>query len=72
MSHSEIILHNVKDLQRIFNLSRSSVYRMIGREGFPASVIVGPADKRGSAARWRSDEVQAYIDTLPREKTIDV
>ena len=72
MSHSEVTLHNVKDLQRIFNLSRSSVYRMIGREGFPSSVIVGPADKRGSAARWRSDEVQAYIDTLPREKTFDV
>lgn len=72
MSHSEIILHNVKDLQRIFNLSRSSIYRLIGREGFPSSVVVGPADKRGSAARWRSDEVQSYIDTLPREKNLDL
>jgi hypothetical protein len=45
---------------------------MIGRDGFPASVVVGPADKRGSAARWRSDEVQAYIEALPREKILDV
>lgn len=70
MSHSEITLYNVKDLQRIFSMSRSSVYRMLDREGFPKPVVVGPSDKRGAAARWRSDEVQAYIDGLPREKTL--
>ncbi|CAB4190054.1 Helix-turn-helix domain containing protein [uncultured Caudovirales phage] len=72
MSHSEIILYSVKDLQRIFSTSRSSVYRLVGQGGFPASVVVGPADKRGAAVRWRSDEIQAYIDTLPREKVLDV
>jgi predicted DNA-binding transcriptional regulator AlpA len=72
MSHSEIILYSVKDLQRIFSTSRSSVYRLVGQSGFPASVVVGPADKRGAAVRWRSDEIQAYIDALPREKVLDV
>lgn len=70
MSHSEVTLHSVKDLQRIFSLSRSSVYRMVERPGFPKPVVVGPSDKRGSAARWRSDEINAYIDTLPRGKDL--
>lgn len=70
MSHSDLVLYSVKDLQRIFSMSRSSVYRMLDREGFPKPVVVGPSDKRGSAARWRSDEVQAYIDALPREKDL--
>jgi len=69
MSHSEMTLYSVKDLQRIFSMSRSSVYRMINREGFPKPVVVGPSDKKGSSARWRSDEMQAYIDALPREKS---
>ena len=70
MSHSDLTLYSVKDLQRIFSMSRSSIYRMIEREGFPKQVVVGPSDKRGSAARWRSDEVQAYIESLPREKDL--
>lgn len=70
MSHSDITLHSVKDLQRIFSLSRSSVYRMVERPGFPKPVVVGPADRRGSAARWRSDEINAYIDALPRGKDL--
>lgn len=70
MSHSDFMLYSVKDLQRIFSMSRSSVYRMLDREGFPKPVVVGPSDKRGSSARWRSDEVQAYIDALPREKDL--
>lgn len=70
MSHSDLLLYSVKDLQRIFSMSRSSVYRMIDREGFPKPVVVGPSDKRGAAARWRSDEIQAYIDTLPRGKDL--
>jgi len=70
MSHSDLLLYSVKDLQRIFSMSRSSVYRMLDREGFPKPVVVGPSDKRGSSARWRSDEVQAYIDALPREKDL--
>ena len=69
MSHSEITLYSVKDLQRIFSMSRSSVYRMLDRDGFPKPVVVGPSDKKNASARWRSDEVQAYIESLPREKT---
>lgn len=70
MSHSDIILYSVKDLQRIFSLSRSSIYRMLERPEFPRPVVVGPVDKQNAAARWRSDEIQGYIDRLPREKDI--
>jgi predicted DNA-binding transcriptional regulator AlpA len=72
MSHFEITLYSVKDLQRIFSASRSSIYRWVGQEGFPSPIVVGPAEKRGSTVRWRSDEIQAYIDALPREKILDV
>lgn len=69
MSHSDLTLYASKDLQRIFGLSRSSLYRMVNREGFPKPVVLGPIDSRGAAIRWRSDEVHAFIETLPREKT---
>lgn len=70
MSHSDITLYSVKDLQRIFSLSRSSIYRMLERPEFPRPVVVGPSDKKNSASRWRSDEVQDYINQLPREKDV--
>lgn len=69
MSHSDLILYATKDLQRIFGLSRSSLYRMVQREDFPKPVVVGPIDLPKAAIRWRSDEVHAFIETLPREKT---
>ncbi len=69
MSHSDLVLYTSKDLQRLFALSRSSLYRMLNREDFPKPVVLGPADSRGASIRWRSDEVHAYIETLPREKT---
>jgi predicted DNA-binding transcriptional regulator AlpA len=69
MSHSDLVLYTAKDLQRLFGMSRSSLYRMLNRENFPKPVVLGPADSRGGAIRWRSDEVHAYIETLPREKS---
>lgn len=74
MSHSNptsFHLLTVKDLQSILSLSRSSVYRFIEREGFPKPVVLGPTDSRGSAVRWRSDEVEAYLNTLPRGKNLE-
>lgn len=70
MSHSDLILYSTKDLQRLFGMSRSSLYRMLNRENFPKPVVLGPAESRGASIRWRSDEVHAFIDTLPREKTV--
>ena len=74
MSHSnptKYHLLTVKDLQGILGLSRSSVYRFIEREGFPKPVVLGPADSRGASIRWRSDEIEAYLDTLPRGKSLE-
>ena len=68
MSHSDFTLYASKDLQRIFGLSRSSLYRMVHREDFPKPVVLGPVDSRGAAIRWKSDEVHAFIETLPRGK----
>ena len=69
MSHSEVTLYSIKDLQRVFGVSRSSMYRMSNREDFPKPVVLGPTDSRGASIRWRSDEINAFIDTLPREKS---
>lgn len=74
MSHSNPTsykLLTVKDLQAILGLSRSSVYRLIEREDFPKPVVLGPADSRGAAIRWRSNEIEAYIDSLPRGKSLE-
>jgi predicted DNA-binding transcriptional regulator AlpA len=70
MSHSDYTLLSVKDLQALFSMSRSSVYRMLERPGFPKPFVLGPTDQKGSSSRWRSDEVRAYIETLPREKSL--
>ncbi len=72
MSHSNVTLYSIKDLQELFSLSRSTIYRIINREEFPRPVVLGPADKKNGSIRWRSDEVQQYITTLPREKSLDV
>lgn len=71
MSHSDqsFKLLSTKDLQEMLCVGRSSIYRLAAREDFPKPVILGPADRKGSAARWRLDEIQAWIENLPREKT---
>lgn len=78
MSHSEdpktsaeLRLFTVKDLQVIFRLSRSSIYRLIQRDEFPKPVVIGPADKKSSSIRWREDEINAFIDNLPRGKVLE-
>lgn len=75
MSHSNQTTYQlltVKDLQVILGLSRSSVYRLVDREEFPKPVVLGPADSRGASIRWRSDEIESYINTLPRGKRLEV
>lgn len=74
MSHSNLTSYHlltVKDLQGILGLSRSSVYRLTAREEFPKPVVLGPEDSRGAAIRWRSDEIEAYINSLPRGKSLE-
>ena len=41
--------------------SRSTVYKWIADMGFPRPVRAG-----ARASRWREEEIQAWIDNLPR------
>jgi prophage regulatory protein len=47
----------------ITGLSRSSIYRLEALGQFPLRVKLSE-----SASGWRSDEIQAWIDSRPRAK----
>lgn len=50
----------IRDVSRKTSLSRVSIYRRMADSGFPRPVRVSP----GRVA-WRSDQVQAWIDSRP-------
>lgn len=54
-------LLKLKDVMRIANVGKTSVYRLMAEERFPKPVRVGP-----SGVRWRATEVQQWIDRLER------
>jgi len=48
------------EIQRRTGLSRSTIWRRIQQETFPAPVSLG-----GRAVGWRAAEVEAWIESLP-------
>lgn len=46
--------------------SESSIYRLMGEGKFPKSLKVG-----ARKVAWRSDEVEAFLDSLPRSTVGD-
>ena len=56
-------LLNVRQVADATGLSRSTIYEMSGRRGFPLPVKIGR-----KAARWKESEIQAWIDSLPRRR----
>lgn len=48
-------------VEQLTGLSTSSLYRAMRRGKFPEPLRIG-----ARSVRWRSDEVQAWIDGLPR------
>ena len=51
-------LQEVKDL---VGLSRSAIYRNMREGRFPTPIKIG-----GGAVRWRSDEMEQYVESRPR------
>jgi prophage regulatory protein len=49
------------EVSRVTGLSRSSIYRLEALGQFPLRVKLSEA-----ASGWRSDEIEAWIDSRPR------
>ena len=54
-------LLRLRDVLAITGRSRSSIYRDMEAGRFPEPVRLSP-----NAVAWREDDVQAWIDALPR------
>jgi len=52
-------LLRIKDVSAMFGMSRSTIYRAIGKGLFPKAVNVGER-----SVRWRLDAVEAWRDSL--------
>ena len=51
----------IKDVMQITTLSRTTLYRLIGRGDFPQPLKLGP-----NARGWRQSEVEAWVENLDR------
>ena len=50
-----------RDVEKRLRLSRSAIYRHLRAGSLPLPLRIS-----GRAVRWRSSEIEAYIDALPR------
>ena len=53
-------LLTIHEVLAVLKVSRASLYKFIGVDGFPLPV------KLGGVNRWRSDEVEAWLAAQPR------
>ena len=53
-------LLTIQEVVQMVGLSRASIYAMVKRDKFP-----GPYRAGTRAARWKSSDVQRWIDLLP-------
>ena len=51
----------IEEVAGFLNVSRRHIYKMMQVADFPKPIKLGP-----QAARWRSDEVEAWIASRPR------
>jgi predicted DNA-binding transcriptional regulator AlpA len=56
-------LISIADVREIFGLGRTAAYALTHRPGFPAPVLVS-----ARCYRWWASEVDAFADTLRRER----
>ena len=61
---SDVVLLRISDVLGRVGLSRSKIYDAMGAGKFPRPVY--PAKK---APRWRSDDISAWIEKLPTERS---
>jgi predicted DNA-binding transcriptional regulator AlpA len=58
-------LHRIKHVVEVTGLSRKTIQREIAADRFPR-----PVHPTAMTTAWRSDELQAWLDALPRGKII--
>ena len=58
-------LLTVRDMCTALKCSRPSLYRNLQRADFPRPIYPAPR-----SPRWRSDEIDAFLDRLSRERTV--
>ena len=54
-------LLKLPEVIEITRLSKPTLYRLIGKDGFPRPLRVGPR-----TSRWRADEIEKWIATRAR------
>lgn len=60
-TESSVILLARGEVERRCSISRSEIYRRMRIGTFPQVVRVG------GSVRWRSDDIDAWIESLPRD-----
>lgn len=58
-------LLKIREVTAMVALPQSVVYRMMKAGNFPRPLKLGDGGK-SAAVRWRSDELEAWIETRPR------
>lgn len=54
-----------RDVEAACSLSRSAIYAKLQRGDFPAPVRIGP-----QGVRWRSTDIQAWIESRPPAREV--
>ena len=62
-STDEIILLRVREVMRRVALSRPTIYSRMAKGAFPRPIYPAPR-----APRWRSDEIEIWIERLSAER----
>lgn len=63
-ARQNVTLLRLSQLEPTIGIKKSKIYAMIAAGKFPAPVRLGP-----KSVAWRSDEVQAWIEGLPRTRS---
>ena len=56
-------LFNVSQVENLCGISRQTIYRRMRAGDFPRPIKVGPR-----AVRWRSDELETWLDSRERSQ----
>ena len=51
----------LKDVRKLLNLHKSTIYRLIERKEFPAPIQLGP-----NSVGWLREEIEEWIASRPR------
>ena len=51
----------LKEVERIVSLKKSAIYKLMHKDVFPKPIRIG-----ARAVRWRSDELEHYLETRVR------